>query len=268
VSRMLHDSKYRAWVVKQVQDPMVRSFWEHEFANYDPRFRQEIVAPIQNKVGQIFLSPSLRNVLGQIPSRVNFRFIMDRQQIFIANLSKGLLGDVHSSLIGSLLVTGFELAALSRADTPEHLRKDFFLYADEFQHYATDSFATILSEARKYRLSLTLAHQYLGQLSDEISNAVFGNVGTLFAFRVSEADAGILQRQFGNSFLSSQFATLENFHLCVRLLNQDPFRATSLPPLKTSRQRRSVVLKHSRQRFSRRRRIVEEKIERWLRRVH
>jgi hypothetical protein len=268
VPRMLHDEKYRAWVVKQVKDPMVRSFWVNEFAAYDRGFRQEVIAPIQNKVGQIFLSPALRNVLGQIGTRVNFRFMMDRRRIFVANLSKGRIGDTHSSLLGSLLVTGFELAALSRVDLPAEKREDYFLYADEFHQFATDSFATILSEARKYRLSLTLAHQYLGQVDQGIRDAVFGNVGTLLAFRVSEADASVLERQFGGSYTQAHFTGLENFELCARLLNKEPFLARSLPPLMTSRRRRETVIRNSRQRYCTHRKIVEEKIERWLKRRH
>jgi Helicase HerA, central domain len=268
VSRVLHDDRYRAWVVKQVKDPMVRSFWVNEFANYDRSFRQEVIGPIQNKVGQIFLAPALRNVLGQVGTKVNFRFMIDRQRIFVANLSKGLIGETHSSLLGSLLVTGFELAALSRADCAPDEREDFFLYADEFHHYATDSFASILSEARKYRLSLTLAHQYLGQLNEEIVGAVFGNVGTLLAFRVSEADASVLERQFGANFTRSHFTGLENFELCARLLNQEPFLGRALPPLETSRRRRRIVIRHSRRKYGRRQNTVEEKIERWLKRRH
>jgi hypothetical protein len=268
VSRMLYDDKYRAWVVKQVKDPMVRSFWVNEFANYDRAFRQEVIGPIQNKVGQIFLAPALRNVLGQVGTKINFRFIMDRKRIFIANLSKGQLGEMHSSLLGSLLVTGFELAALSRADCPPDKREDFYLYADEFQHYATDSFASILSEARKYRLCLTLAHQYLGQLTEKVSNAVFGNVGTILAFRVSEADALLLERQFGGKFNRAQFTGFENFELGVRLLNQEPFLAESLPPLETPRRQRSIILRQSRKKYCTPRKEVEEKIERWLKRRH
>lgn len=268
VSRMLYDDKYRAWVVKQVKDPMVRSFWVNEFANYDRSFRQEVVSPIQNKVGQLFLSPPLRNVLGQVASKINFRFMMDQKRIFIANLSKGRIGEAHSSLLGSLLVTGFEIAALSRADIPPHQREDFFLYADEFHHYATDSFASILSEARKYGLSLTLAHQYLGQLSEPVSTAVFGNVGTFLAFRVSEADAAMLERQFGGAFTSAIFTGLENYQLCARLLNRDPFQARSLPPLETDRQRRRIVIRHSRRKYCTRREVVEDRIDRWLKRRH
>lgn len=268
VSRMLHDDKYRAWVVKQVKDPMVRSFWENEFANYDRGFRQEVVGPIQNKVGQLFLAPALRNVLGQVGTTINFRFMMDEKRIFIANLSKGLIGETHSSLLGSLLITGFELAALSRADIPENEREDFFLYADEFQNYATESFASILSEARKYRLCLTLAHQYMGQLEERITDAVFGNVGTLLAFRVSEADGSVLERQFGGSVSRAQFTGLQNYELCARLLNQEPFLATSLAPLETARHRCKIIIRNSRQKYSKRKKVVEEKIERWLKKRH
>lgn len=268
VSRMLHDERYRNWVVKQVKDPMIRSFWLNEFASYDKGFRQEVVGPVQNKVGQIFLAPALRNVLGQVINKVNFRFMMDEKRIFIANLSKGQIGETHSSLLGSLLVTGFELAALSRADTPIDKREDFFLYADEFHHYATDSFASILSEARKYRLCLTLAHQYLGQLDEPIRDAVFGNVGTFCAFRVSEADASILERQFGGNLTGSQFTGLDNYQLCVRPLNREPIFAEALPPLDTQRRRRRVVVRESRRKYCTRRKEAEEKIERWLKRRH
>jgi hypothetical protein len=268
VSRMLYDDRYRSWVVRQVKDPMVRSFWQNEFANYDRSFRQEAVSPIQNKVGQLFLAPSLRNALGQIGSKVNFRFMMDEQRIFIANLSKGFIGEAHSSLLGSLLITGFEVAALSRADIPPQDRRDFFLYADEFHHYATDSFASILSEARKYRLSLTLAHQYIGQLSEQISTAVFGNVGTFLAFRVSEADGTVLERQFGGAFTSGNFTGLENYELCARLLNQEPFRARSLEPVDIGRRRRRIVIKHSRRKYCTRGKIIEDRIDRWLKKRH
>lgn len=268
ISRMLSDARYRAWVVRQVKDPMVRAFWTNEFESYDRKFMQEIISPIQNKVGQLFLSPPIRNVLGQVKTKVNFRFMMDRKRIFIANLCKGYMGEAHSSLLGSLLVTGFEVAALSRADSPPDKREDFFLYVDEFQNCATDSFASILSEARKYRLCLTLAHQYIGQLDETITKAVFGNVGSLIAFRVGEADASVLERQFGDSYTASQFSGLDNFELCARILNGQPFLGTSLPPLNTSRKRRDIVLRRSRQKYGTKKQVVEGKIERWLKRRH
>lgn len=268
VSRMLYDSRYRTWIVRHIEDPLVRSFWINEFANYSQKFVQEVIAPIQNKVGQIFFAPPLRHVLGQVATKINFRFMMDQERVFIANLSKGLLGETHSSLLGSLLVTGFELAALSRADMAPGERKDFFLYADEFHHCATDSFASILSEARKYRLSLILAHQYIGQLGEELSKAIFGNVGTFLAFRVGESDASVLERQFGGSYTQSQFTNLDNYELCARLLHREPFLGTSLPPLVTSRNRREIIKRRSREKYCTNRSLVEERISRWLRRRH
>jgi energy-coupling factor transporter ATP-binding protein EcfA2 len=267
VSRMLHDARYRAWVVRQVKDPMIRSFWVNEFEGYSRNFMQEAISPIQNKVGQLFFAPPLRHVLGQVATKVNFRFMMDNRRVFIANLSRGILGETHSALLGALLVTGFELAALSRADCPAGERKDFYLYADEFQHCATDSFASILAEARKYRLILTLAHQYLGQVDENIIKAVFGNVGSFIAFRVGESDASVLERQFGGGYARSQFTGLENFELCARLLNREPFVGRSLPPIATTRKRREIIVRRSREKYSTRRKLVEERIERWLTRI-
>jgi hypothetical protein len=194
--------------------------------------------------------------------------MMDNHRIFIANLSKGTLGETHSNLLGSLLVTGFEIAALSRADSPPEKREDFFLYVDEFQNCATDSFASILSEARKYGLCLTLAHQYVAQLEEEISDAVFGNVGSFISFRVGEADAAVLERQIGGGYISKQYSNLENFEICARFLNRDPFLGKSLPPLVTTRNRKKIILKRSREKYGTAQKTVEEKIDRWLRRRH
>lgn len=264
VSRMLYDARYRLWVVRQISDPLVRSFWINEFENYERRFLQETISPIQNKVGQLLFAPPIRHVLGQVVSKVNFRFMMDRRRIFVANLCKGQLGETHSSLLGSLLVTGFEIAALSRSDSPPEKREDFFLYVDEFHNCATDSFTSVLSEARKYGLCLTLAHQYVGQLSEETAKAVFGNVGTLVSFRVGEADASVLERQFGGDYTRAQFTGLENFELCARLLNREPFLGRSLPPLATARNRRQAIVRRSQEKYSTNRKVVEERIEKWL----
>src|SRR5580698_703437 len=160
---MLVDRRYRRCVVNQVKDPVVKSFVLKEFESYGTQFMQEAISPIQNKVGQLLMSPPVRNVLGQVRRKIDPRFMMDNRRILIANLSKGLLGEDKANLLGSLLVTSFELAALERVDTPEDKRQDFNLYVDEFQNFATDSFTAILSEARKYRLCLTLSHQYLDQ---------------------------------------------------------------------------------------------------------
>jgi len=264
VSRMLFDSRYREWVLKQVKDPMVVSFWRDEFEEYERRFRTEIVSPVQNKVGQLFLAPALRNVLGQVGCKVNFRFMMDNRRIFIANLSKGLIGEAHSALLGSLLVTGFELAALSRADAPVESRESFFLYADEFQHYATDSFASILSESRKYGLCLTLAHQYLGQLPESVRDAVFGNVGNIVAFRVSESDGNLLERQMGKGYTASQFTALPNYELCAKFLQQDAFMGSSFPPVAAISGRRDAVARRSREKYNAKRHVVERRIKKWL----
>ena len=208
VQRMLSDDRYRAWVVKQVKDPQVRSFWVNEFENFDERFLREAVAPIQNKVGQLLMSPHLRNILGQVRSRIDARFMMDNGRIFIADLSKGKLGADKSNLLGALLVTQFQLAAMSRSDVPEETRRDFFLYVDEFQSFTSDSFVSILSEARKYRLCLTLSHQYTDQLRPEIKDAVFGNVGSIVAFRVGHRDAKTLEEVLGGSYTASQLSSL------------------------------------------------------------
>jgi hypothetical protein len=190
--------------------------------------------------------------------------MMDRERVFVANLSKGLLGEAHSSLLASLLVSGFEVAALSRANVPPEKRKDFLLYVDEFHYSATDSFTTILSEARKYGLCLTLAHQYLGQLSESIGKAVFGNVGSFISFRVGESDASVLERQFGGGYTHSHLTGLENYELCARFLNHEPFLGRSLPPLSTGRKRREIIKRRSREKYCTRREIVERRIEKWI----
>jgi len=164
VNRMLTDEKYREWVIRQIKDPFIKEYWEHEFAGYDERFRREAIAPIQNKLGQFLLNPVIRNILGQVKCKVNFPFVMDQKRLFIANLSKGKIGHDKANLLGSLLTTQFQLAAMRRAAQPEEEREDFFLFIDEFQNFTTDSFAAILAEARKYRLCLTLSHQYVDQI--------------------------------------------------------------------------------------------------------
>lgn len=268
IQRLLSDARYRAWVVKQVRDPVVRAFWLNEFGRYDQRFLQEVIAPIQNKVGQLLMAPPIRNIFGQVKSKIDPRFMMDHGRILIANLSKGQLGEDKANLLGALLITQFQLAAMERADTPEHRRRDFFLHIDEFHNFSTDSFAGILSEARKYRLCLTLSHQFIDQVRPEIRNAVFGNVGSLIAFRVGESDAHVLEREFGGTYAASHFAGLGNHEVCVRHLSsgesREPFTAKTLPPLSPNHRRRDTIIQRSRQRYATPRTIVEEKIRRWM----
>lgn len=268
VQRMLSDGRYRAWVVNQVRDPIVRSFWVNEFERYNRSFLQEAVAPIQNKVGQLLMSPHLRNILGQVRSRFDPRFIMDKGRIFIADLPKGKLGADKVNLLGGLLVTQFQIAAMSRVQIPERERRDFFLYVDEFQSFASDSFISILSEARKYRLCLTLAHQYLGQLRREIRDAVLGNVGSVVAFRVGEHDADLLAREFGGVYPARQFVELRNHEVCARLLQQgqqrEAFLGRTLPKWGRRFERRSTIVNRSRERFGTKREGVEDRIGRWM----
>jgi hypothetical protein len=267
VQRMLSDDHYRAWVVKQVKDPLVRSFWVNEFEGYDRKYLREAIAPIQNKVGQLLMSPHLRNILGQIRSTVDARFMMDDGRIFIANLSKGKLGEDKSNLLGALLVAQFQLAAMSRADVPESDRRDFRLFVDEFQSFSSDSFASILSEARKYRLSLTLSHQYVEQLLPEIRHAVFGNVGSLISFRVGQTDAEILEREFGHSYPASAFTRLANHHVIAKLMtggeHLEPFAGKTLPPHAERHGRREAIVRRSREKYAVGREVVEGRIRKW-----
>lgn len=270
VQRMLVDRWYRRWVVNQIKDPFVRSFWVNEFESYDVKFMTEAIAPVQNKVGQLLMSPPIRNVLGQVKRKVDPRFMIARQRIFIANLSKGLIGEDKANLLGSLLVTSFELAAMERVDIPEEERKDFFLFIDEFQNFTTDSFATILSEARKYRLSLTLSHQYLDQVPEQIQKAVFGNVGTIIAFRVGQSDARTLANEFGPRYIADQFSSLGNFEVLVKLLSRgqhgEPFAGSTFPPIKMHTGRRDAVIRRSREKYASSKVVIESKINRWLQR--
>ena len=268
VNRLLTDDTYRAWVIRQVKDPFIRAFWQDEYASYDPRFQREAIAPIQNKLGQFLASPVIRNILGQVKNRVSIPFIMDHQRLFIANLAKGKLGHDKANLLGSLLVTQFQLAAMARTNQPEHERRDFYLFIDEFQNFSTDAFASILAEARKYRLCLTLSHQYVDQLSLPVRQAVFGNVGTMISFRIGNTDAEVLQGEFGNQFIAQQFVDLNRYEVFVKLLengtNRQPFRAMTLPPLEGRTGRRAKLISRSRERFAAPRSEVGERLSRWM----
>lgn len=268
IPRLFVDMKYLNWVVSQIKDPVVLNYWGGEFAQFNSRQLAEIISPLQNKVGQLLMPPVLRNILGQVGSKLDARFMMDNQRIFIANLSKGALGADKSNLLGSLLVSQFEHAAMQRADMPEHARKDFNLYIDEFQNFATDSFASILSEARKYRLCLTLSHQYTAQLPETLKDAVFGNVGNMVSFRVNEQDAQVLEREFNGEIKAHEFTELQNHHICVKLFESGslaaPFKGQTLPPEFKPTRRREALIRLSQQKFCRPRNRVEFKIKKWM----
>jgi energy-coupling factor transporter ATP-binding protein EcfA2 len=268
VNRMLTDDKFRAKVVRQIKDPFIRAFWAEEYANYDERFKREAIAPIQNKIGQVLLNPVVRNILGQVRCKVDIPYTMNNGRLFIANLSKGRLGHDKANLLGSLLVTQFQLGAMARSTRPESERRDFYLFIDEFQNFSTDAFASILAEARKYRLCLSLSHQYIDQLSEPIRQAVFGNVGTLIAFRIGYTDAEVMTKEFGKTIPATSLADLERYEAVVKLLvegaNQEPFRAKMLPPLEKRVGRKDKLIAQSRERFAMPRAKIEGKLKRWM----
>ncbi|OGI80207.1 hypothetical protein A3D43_00010 [Candidatus Nomurabacteria bacterium RIFCSPHIGHO2_02_FULL_41_52] len=270
VYRMLVDEAYRKSIVVNIKDPIVKMFWVEDYENYDLRFQKEIISPVQNKVGQLLSSPQMRNIVGQPKSSVDFGFVMDQKRILLANLSKGKIGEDKSNLLGSAIVTKMYLAALERQNLPEEIRKDFYLYIDEFQNFSTDIFPSILSEARKYRLNLNLAHQYLYQLPESIKHAVFGNVGTVISFRVGSYDAKELAEEMKPVFTGEDLENLDNHHIALRLLidgKMSPaFSAITMPPLKPKghEAERETVLRISRERYATPRDIVEEKLQSWF----
>ena len=215
ITRILTDKKFRQDVLKYVDDPVVRNFWTIEFASWNDKFVAEAVAPVLNKVGAFTANPLVRNIIGQPKSSFNIRQIMDQRKILIVNLSRGLIGEDNAALLGALLVTKIQLGAMSRADIPADQRSPFYLYVDEFHNFATDSFATILSEARKYGLNLTVANQYIAQMSIEVKDAVFGNVGSIIAFRMGVDDARSMQRYFEPRFEEYDLVHMHNRHFVV-----------------------------------------------------
>ncbi len=269
VVRMLSDKNYRKRVVANIKDPVVKAFWEKEFSGYADKFASEAVSPIQNKVGQFLSSSLMRNIIGQVKSAIDIRDIMDSGKILIMNLSKGRIGEDNSALLGAMMITKIQLAAMSRVDIPEKQRRDFFLYIDEFQNFSTDSFANILSEARKYRLSLILAHQYIEQLSEKVKPAVFGNVGTMVVFRVGAADAEELVKEFTPTFTEEDIVNLPKYEMYLKLMidgiSSAPFSAKGLPPLTESEKTGNTqkVIDYSREHYASDREAVEEKIMSW-----
>ncbi len=267
IARILVDKNYRRKVIAKISDPIVKSFWVDEFANYNVNFRNEAIAPIQNKVGQFLSSSIIRNIVGQPKSTINLRDIMDNQKILLLNLAKGRIGEDNSALLGAMMITRLQLAAMSRVDIPEQDRKDFYLYVDEFQNFATESFASILSEARKYRLNLIIAHQYIGQLDEKVIAAVFGNVGTIMCFRVGAADAEFLAKEFFPTFTEDDLLNLTKYTVYLKLMidgvASEPFSAETLPPLTGKTNNKDKIIKVSRERYGQPRQVVEDKIIRW-----
>ena len=236
ITRILTDRKFRADVIKHVSDPVVHNFWTVEFASWNDKFAAEAVAPVLNKVGAFTANPVIRNIIGQPKSSFNVRRIMDERKILIVNLSRGLIGEDNAAILGALMVTKIQLAAMSRADIPTEQRSPFYLYVDEFQNFATDSFATILSEARKYALNLTVANQYVAQMSPDVRDAVFGNVGSMISFRMGADDARSMLRYFDPKFTEYDLVHMHNRHFAINMTidgeKSPAFSATTLdlPP--------------------------------------
>ncbi len=264
IMKVLVDPVFRRKVLYHVKDPVIRDFFLNEYEKYDPKFRTEAIAPIQNKVGQFLSSSTIRNIMGQIHSTIDMRQIMDSGKILLVDLSVGKIGEDNAALLGSMIITKIQLAAMGRADTPEDDRKDFYLYVDEFQNFATESFATILSEARKYHLNLIITHQYIAQMPEIVASAVFGNVGTIIAFRIGASDANFLQKEFEPTFDATDLVNLDNYHVYLKMAidarTAAPFSAVTLPPFSGKNENRDKAIQQSIDRYTVARAAIEKEI--------
>lgn len=269
ILRLLLDNNYRKFILKQVDDPILYKFWTDEYAqmSQNNRLITEAVSPIQNKVGRFISSAVIRNIVGQVKSTIDLRDIMDNQKILLVNLAQGKLGEETASLLGGMVITRLQSTAMERVDIPIDERKDFFLYVDEFQNFATESFAKILSEARKYKLNLTMTNQYIDQLPLSVKQAIFGNVGTLGSFVVSPADAAILEKEFAPVVSADDLVSLDAWamyvKLCIDGMTSVPFSAKSLPVRYNQFGLKDEIIAHSREEYGTPREVIEEKIRKW-----
>lgn len=268
IVRMLTDKNFRKKIVDNIKDPVVKKFWVSEFATYNDKQASETIAPILNKVGQFISNSLIRNVIGQPQSSFNIRRLMDEKKIFLVNLSVGKLGDTNASLLGSFMVTSIHLAAMSRADTPEEERNDFYFYVDEFQNFATESFKNILSEARKYRLNLIVANQYTAQIEESgVKDAVFGNIGTMITFRVGAADASELIKEFEPVFEAQDLMNLPRQNIYLKMIidgqAEAPFSARALTLDAEPTGNKEAIINYSREKYSHPREEVEREIEQY-----
>ena len=269
VLRVLNDKNYRKFILKQVKDPILYKFWAEEFAqmSQNNRLATEAVAPIQNKVGRFLASSVIRNIVGQVHSTINLREIMDGRKILLVNLAQGKLGEETASLLGGMIITRLQATAMERIDIPQDERSDFYLYVDEFQNYATESFAKILSEARKFKLNLVMTNQYIDQLPLTVQQAIFGNVGTLGSFVVSQSDANILAKEFAPVFTAEDLVALDAYamyiKLCIDGMTSVPFSAKSLPTRYQQTGMKNEVINISREKYGIDRKIIEDKVTRW-----
>jgi len=267
IPRILSDTKYRQKVVMQIKDPVVKSFWTNEFATYNQQFSNEAVVPILNKVGQFISNPIVRNMIGQQKNNLNFEKFMNEGKIVLINISKGKLGDENAALLGSMFITKIQQAALARAKMKEEDRRDFYFYVDEFQNFATDAFSSILSEARKYHLDLTIAHQYIAQLPDEVKATAFGNVGTIISFAVGGDDAKYLAKEFSPTFTPDDMINLNTREMYIKMSVDGklttPFSANTISIPKPESDYSIEIVDKSRVTYGKNRIQVENEIERW-----
>lgn len=255
VPELLTNEAYRKKTVEHLADPVLKNYWINEFNKMSPQLRSEAISPILNKVGQFLSSQTIRNIVGHPRSTIDLETMMNEGKIVLVNLSQGKLGEDNSALLGAMIITKIQLAAMNRVYQSEEDRRDFYLYVDEFQNFATNSFIKILSEARKYRLCLTLANQYTGQIDEDVQKAIFGNAGSIVAFGVGAQDARLLSREFGETYTEAELVSLGNYQIILKLSidNQTsrPFSAVTLPLGRSHNQNRDKVIRSSRERYGR-----------------
>jgi len=264
ILKVLTDTRFRRGVIDKISDPVIRDFFLNEYEKYDQKFRTEAVAPIQNKVGQFLSSSTIRNIVGQEHSTIDIRKVMDEKKILLIDLSIGKIGEDNSALLGAMMITKIQMAAMSRADLPKSERVPFYLYVDEFQNFATDSFAVILSEARKYGLSLMVTNQYVAQMPETVANAVFGNVGTLICFRVGAGDAEALQREFVPVFEAPDLTNLDNYNIYIKMaidgITSSPFSSKTIMTNYVKTENIDKIIAASRAKYSKPVQEVEQTI--------
>ncbi len=264
ITKMLSDNRYRQEVISQIRDPLVKKFWTTEFSSWNDQYAGEAITPIINKVGQFVASPVIRNIVGQSKSTVNLDEIINNEKILIANFAIGKLGEENSALLGSMFITKLWQSAVARANIAENERKDTYLYVDEFQNFATSAFANILSEARKYRLNLTVAHQYMAQLPPEVKSTIFGNVGSIISFRIGGEDAQVLEKEYTPTFNNEDFMRLDmrNFYAKITIDGQTavPFSGRTVDFPSPDEDFKKDVIKISRERWAKPREQVEKEI--------
>lgn len=269
VIRMVTDRNYRKYITHSLNDPILIAFWDNEFEQIsrNERMATEAIAPLQNRIGPFLSTPMIRNIIGQAKSTIKFNEIIDSGKILLVNLSKGKIGDDISNILGGMLISRLWFAALNRASIFEENRRDFFVYADEFQNFATITFATILSEARKFRLGLILGHQYISQLPIEVRDAIFGNVGTIISFRIGQQDAFTMAKEFKPIFEDADFTNMERFQIYLKLMidltQSRPFSARTLPAPNETFNSREKVIEYAHANYATNKALVEERIKKW-----